>query len=281
MALARRQPAGAREGQVAWALRSLFWAPDPVPPGDADQPPVPNAHDFFSEMHWMIARADPASPDGLVLAAKGGHNGEMHNQNDVGNIIVHVNQESVIADIGRGRYTRDYFGPQRYEHLASSSLGHSVPVPNGCAQVQGKQYGAKLLAHRAGDELDLLELDLKGAYPEQADLAALVRRVALHRGSSPWVELQDQARFASRPGTLESVLITFGQAAAPASGTVLLKGERAALAVGYDPNVVTPEIEVVPDVDLAIGRRAVTRVRFIAKPQREVTIRLEIRPTSR
>ena len=48
-----------------------------------------------------------------MLAAKGGHNGEMHNQNDVGNLIVHAFGESLVADLGRGRYTRAYFGPAR------------------------------------------------------------------------------------------------------------------------------------------------------------------------
>ena len=34
---------------------------------------------------WMVARYDPEDSQALVLAAKGGHNDEMHNQNDVGN----------------------------------------------------------------------------------------------------------------------------------------------------------------------------------------------------
>ena len=67
---------------------------------------------------WMVARQAPEDPGALVLATKGGHNGELHNQNDVGNVIVHVETESVISDIGRGRYTKAYFGPERYEHIA-------------------------------------------------------------------------------------------------------------------------------------------------------------------
>ncbi len=57
-------------------------------------------HDWFSGMMWMVARVDPGDPDALVLAAKGGNNQEMHNQNDVGNFIVHINGESIIPDIG-------------------------------------------------------------------------------------------------------------------------------------------------------------------------------------
>jgi len=61
----------------------------------------------------------------------------MHNQNDVGNFIVHVNGESVIPDVGRGRYTKAYFGPERYQHFVNSSRGHSVPIVNGCEQLAG------------------------------------------------------------------------------------------------------------------------------------------------
>ena len=72
----------------------------------------------------------------------------MHNQNDVGNVIVHTDGESVISDIGRGRYTKAYFGSERYEHIANSSRGHSVPVPNGQEQLPGGEHGARLLEHR-------------------------------------------------------------------------------------------------------------------------------------
>jgi hypothetical protein len=275
------RPPAARESQLTWALRRLFWAPDAPSP---DMPRlVPAQHDYFREMQWMIARDRPEDPYGLVLAAKGGHNGEMHNQNDVGTIIVHLNQESVIADLGRGRYTRDYFGPRRYDHLANSSLGHSVPVPNGRAQAAGAEFAAALLDHRppgAPDDLaSSLALELGGAYPPDAGLTSLRRTVTLHRQRPAWVELEDRVRFASAPGTLESVLITLGHAREDGPAAVRLAGERAALRVAYDPAVVAPRIEVVPAVDLAGGPKDVTRVCFaLAAPAAEATIRLELRP---
>ncbi len=275
MRLAREQTMTRRERALTWGLRSLFWRPSPDPPGRF----IPARHDWFSGMMWMIARYNPADPNALVLAAKGGHNGEMHNQNDVGNIIVHVNGESVIADIGRGRYTRAYFGPERYEHFVNSSLGHSVPVPNGQAQVPGKEHGATLLEHRADDAIDLMAIEMKDAYPAEADLASLRRTVALHRDSPRgWVELVDEVRFATKPGTLESVLTTFGQAEINAT-SVLLRGERGALRVMFDSEVVTPRVEVVENVDLAEGPADVRRVIFaLARPVEECVIRLRIEP---
>jgi hypothetical protein len=225
----------------------------------------------------MIARHDPQDPDALVLAAKGGHNGEMHNQNDVGNIIVHVNGEPVIPDIGRGRYTRAYFGPQRYQHLVNSSRGHSVP--NGQEQLPGEQHAAVLLEHRADDMGDLLSIEMKGVYPPEADLASLVRTVALHRDAPRgWVELADSVCFASAPGHLESVLTTFGLVQVGPS-SVLLQGEKGALRVTFEPGVVSPRVELEKDVDLALGPADVRRVILaFHQPLREGSIRLRIEP---
>ena len=230
-------------------------------------------------MMWLFARFDPTRPDALTLAAKGGHNGEMHNQNDVGNFIVHVKGESVIADVGRGRYTRFYFGPERYDHFVNSSRGHSVPVPNGQVQRPGAEYRASLLEHRADDGLDLLRLDLEDAYPAEADLAVLERTVALHRDPPEgWVELADRVQFAGGPGTLDSVLTTFGQVEVGAE-EVVVRGERGAVRVGYDAGQVTARVDVEREVDLSEGRRDVNCVVFsLRQPATEGEIRLRITP---
>ncbi len=262
-------------GPLNWALRGLSWAPPVV----SAEPFVPSRHDWFSGMMWMVARYDPTDPDALVLAAKGGHNAEMHNQNDVGNLIVHVGGESVIADIGRGRYTKSYFGPERYEHLATSSLGHSVPVVNGLAQSAGPRCAAALIDHHTDDATDSICLELKDAYPAEAGLASLRRTIALHRREPRgWVELTDEVGFASSPGRLESVLTTFGQVEV-AHDSVTLRGQRGALRVRFEPSVVALTVDAVKGVDLAEGPTDVRRVIFaLSKPATSGVIRLRIEP---
>lgn len=278
MALARQQDADhtvrTTRDNIVWELRNLLWTVDEQEPGV-----ISAKHDWFSEMHWMIARDDPQQPDALVLAAKGGHNDEMHNQNDVGTFIVQVNGEAVIADIGRGRYTKAYFGPERYEHFVNQSLGHSCPVPNGQQQGIGEQYAAALLEHHADDSVDRLVLELKNAYPPEARLNSLKRTIALHREAPRgWVELVDEAAFSGGSGMLESVLTTFGRVTMD-SGAVTLTGEQGALRVEYDAAVVTPRVERVEQVDLAEGRADVNRVIFaFAQPAESGVIRLRIVP---
>jgi hypothetical protein len=273
--LASEQPGGGeRERELTWALRDLFWHPEHI-----EGRFVPAHRDWFGGMMWMVSRQDPEDQSALVLATKGGHNGEMHNQNDVGNVIVHVDGESVISDIGRGRYTKAYFGPERYEHLANSSRGHSVPVPNGQEQLSGGQHGARLLEHRADDRADMAAFDLRAAYPPEADLDLLERTVVLRREpTGARVELKDEVRFATGPGTFESVLITFGEAVI-SPDSVQLSGVRGALRVFFDPEAVEPRIETLEDVDLAEGPAVVRRVVFaLSEPTREGSVLLRIEP---
>lgn len=261
--------------EMQWQLRRLFWRA----PELRDEPFRAARHDWFSGLQWMLARQDPTDPDALVLAAKGGHNDESHNQNDVGNIIVHVCGESVIADLGSGRYTRAYFGPQRYDHLVNSSLGHSVPVVNGQPQQAGRQHCATVLEHHADATTDVLALELKDAYPDDAELASLRRTIALHRDApAGQVELVDDVRFATSPGNVESVLITFGRVEVQA-GTVVIRGERGALRVTFDSATVTARHEVTKNVDFKTGTSDVQRLVFaLREPTTEAQIALRIEP---
>ncbi len=284
-----------RSGELNWALRNLVWQ---VPPA-AGKAYTPAQQDWYNGMMWLVARRDPHDPQALVLAAKGGHNGEMHNQNDVGNFIVHLNGESVVADIGRGRYTKAYFDHRRYDHFVNQSLGHSCPVPSGQMQmpqsnprrgpgnsvlpdpdhIDHSTYAAQLVEHRADDRLDLLKTELKDVYPASADLQSLERTVMLHRDTpAGWVEVVDEVQFASQSGMLESVLTTFG-AVELGEGTVTLKGETASLTVAYDASTLSARVEHIQDVDLSLGPRAINRVIFaFQQPQQTGAIRLEIRP---
>jgi hypothetical protein len=275
MKFARAQPGHRRQSELHWALRDLCWRPDPEPKGQF----VPARHDWFSEMMWLLSRYDPADPNALVLAAKGGHNQEMHNQNDVGNFVVHVNGETLIPDVGRGRYTRAYFGPQRYSFFVNSSRGHSVPRPNGQAQLPGEEYAAVLLDHRTDASGDAMTIELRGVYPAEAGLTTLKRTVALHRDAPRgWVEVMDAVGFASKPGQCESVITTFAPVEIGPSAAII-RGEKGALRVTFDPAIVTARVEVEKDVDLALGAADVNCLIFAFKqPVREGTIRLKIEP---
>lgn len=78
------------------------------------------------------------------FAVKAGNNGEEHNHNDVGAFLVSAEGGQIVADLGQPMYDRNYFSAKRYENLAASSLGHSVPIVNGKGQCAGREYGGTL-----------------------------------------------------------------------------------------------------------------------------------------
>lgn len=82
---------------------------------------------YYAESQWFIDNRKKYS-----LAAKGGHNYESHNHNDIGSFLIATEKGMCFADLGSGEYTRQYFdNAYRYDILVCSSRGHSVPIVNG------------------------------------------------------------------------------------------------------------------------------------------------------
>jgi hypothetical protein len=252
---------------LTWLIRDLNWRqPNPAQPTE-----LPD-HVWFSGLHWMISR-DRQS--GLVLAIKGGNNHELHNQNDVGSVIVHIDGESLVADPGRGVYTRQYFGPERYTYLVNNSRGHSVPVVAGFDQPAGAEFSATVVSHDHTAERDTLRLDMTRAYPKEAGHASLQRTAVLHRADHV-VTLTDAFAFAAGPASFESVLISLA-AIETGSDHVTIRGDRHALRIGFDPRIVRFALDMVPQVDLASGPADVHRLVFSpVEPVQQGEIRLTI-----
>jgi len=88
---------------------------------------------YYEEGQWFIHKSARYS-----LAAKGGHNDEAHNHNDIGSFLITSKEGSILCDLGSGEYTRQYFEPEtRYDYLVNSSRGHSVPIIGGELQKTG------------------------------------------------------------------------------------------------------------------------------------------------
>ncbi|MBN2000058.1 heparinase II/III family protein, partial [candidate division KSB1 bacterium] len=72
----------------------------------AEKPVVPLLRDaWFPDLQVAVARAVLGSAQGFYLAAKGGHNNESHNHNDVGNFLIYYDGVPAIIDIGVEQYT--------------------------------------------------------------------------------------------------------------------------------------------------------------------------------
>lgn len=145
---------------------------------------------FLDRLEILTTRETGGRTSGLALVAKGGHNGEPHNHNDVGSFIVASDGVPVIIDAGTGTYTRESFGPSRYKAWFTRSNFHNTPTPADAEQPPGAEYRARDVVFRDDADQTSLEMELVEAYPPSM-LRSWRRTMSLHR-RVPEVVVEDQ-----------------------------------------------------------------------------------------
>jgi hypothetical protein len=154
----------------------------------------------------MTARDTARSSAGFYVAAKGGHNAESHNHNDIGQFVVFIDGQPVLIDAGVETYSMKTFSAQRYEIWTMQSGYHNLPTINGVMQAPGQQFAARAVQYRADEAQAELRLDIAGAYPPEAGLQRWQRTVRLERGQG--VTVEDDYALNGAPHTLTMNLLT-------------------------------------------------------------------------
>jgi len=241
-----------------WAhvTRNLFWT-DPA----ILQQPIGAARTYLPDVAWVVDRF--STKRGVIaFAAKGGHNDEPHNHNDLGHFIVHVGGDNLLTDLGAGLYTRDYFGSRRYQHLHTASAGHSVPIIDGHEQCPGREHAAFVRTIKYHENQLNFTLDLTAAY----DIAHLVNFTRSFewfpedRGAR--LNLIDTFEFRSKPSMLEEVFISLYQPVVE-NKTIRWEYSGGAITMTFDPQQFTPEVDVLPNFAHRGEHITVYRLRLI------------------
>ncbi len=213
-------------------VRNLLWSEQQT----VEEGP-PSGTIRFPDAGWVIDKRQTSA--GLfAFSAKGGTNDEPHNHNDLGQFIVHAAGETLLTDLGPGMYTQEYFSAARYEHLHTSSLGHSVPVINGCEQESGKKHRAEIIRSVSNGDRMHFDLDLTQAYGKAAGLSSYIRHFTWTcQGGVPSavLEVRDVFEFVVEKADPESRLAEVRLAAADEArleedGNPLIEDESAPLA---------------------------------------------------
>ena len=145
--------------------------------------PLP-ADVWLPDIQVMIARDKQGTVDGFFIAAKGGHNDESHNHNDVGSYVVYYNGLPLLIDVGRGTYTRKTFSPKRYDIWYNRSDYHNLPTINGINQPPGLEFKAKNVAYKQEKNTTAISLDIAACYPPEAGVQSYARSVQLNRNKN-------------------------------------------------------------------------------------------------
>ena len=167
----------------------------------------PKLANFLPDIMVLTAR-ETVSCDGFSIAAKGGHNDESHNHNDVGQVMVYLDQKPIMIDPGQCAYTAKTFSPQRYEIPLMQSGCHNLPTVNGVMERDGIEYCATVLDFQDHPEKTELSVEIGKAYPEEAGLHSLVRTTTLDREKGT-VTIEDA--FSGRPGEIVWNLMIYGE----------------------------------------------------------------------
>ncbi|MDR1569577.1 MAG: heparinase II/III-family protein [Oscillospiraceae bacterium] len=202
---------------------------------------TPPREHYFAGIQLAIAREG-----GLFLAAKGGTNDESHNHNDIGNYVIYLDGEPMVADIGVETYTKKTFGPLRYEIWTMQSKYHNTAIINGCDQEYGREYAARGASFSSEGGKTEFTLDMAGAYGREARVVSYVRKIELDRAAGV-IEVTDDAELAE---SIENIVLPIILAAKPTleRGRVLIPGRRALL-MEYDADQFGARLEELPIPD--------------------------------
>jgi hypothetical protein len=191
----------------------------------------------------MTARVQEGSAKGLYLAAQGGHNGQSHNHNDVGNFMVYADGMPAIIDVGVENYTSKTFSPKRYEIWTMQSAYHNCPTVDGVMQSAGVKFAATEVNYRADDRQAELRMNLATAYPPEAHMADWNRTMRLDRKGNT-VEVVDDYRLTQAASVITLTLMTPCAAQISAAGEITLPMPSGPpVRVGFDGHVFHASVE--------------------------------------
>lgn len=181
---------------------------------------------------------------GMFFAAKGGYNDESHNHNDAGSFSVWINNSPILIDAGVGTYTRQTFSSERYSIWTMQSNYHNLPMINGVAQQNGRNYKATQV--KFDSKKKMFSADIATAYPESAKVKSWTRSYVL-KGDK--LQINDTFELGE---TIEKNIVhfmTWGDVDSSVPGKVIISvnGQRALLT--YNPAQFDIALEAIPLTD--------------------------------
>lgn len=171
------------------------------------------ASEYYPDTQYAILRRD-----GAVLCAKGGHNAESHNHNDIGSCIYFIDDIPVLVDPGVGKYTKETFSDKRYEVALNRSDWHNTPAPNGVLQNAGRQYAAQ--ASICEKDRGLFSTNIARAYSLEESGCRNWRRSYDFRGRK--LIIADSFNLIERKGPDKVYFVTPAEEVVPGDGFITL-----------------------------------------------------------
>ncbi|BCJ98366.1 heparinase II/III domain-containing protein [Anaerocolumna chitinilytica] len=189
---------------------------------------------YLESRQWLLQRKD-----GYFFAVKGGNNQEQHNHNDTGSFLFAIDGELLLADLGAGKYTADYFGEKRYEHVHTRSRYHNLPLLQGQEQISTPEKCRVEQVIRKDDFAEItMELGKLYPVPELISLRRTLRSEMDKRG----IKLTDSVK-AANAVALEESFVTYIRPVLLEGGKLSIAGEKGQLLIAYENSILEYNLE--------------------------------------
>lgn len=209
-------------------IRDLIW------PNESSFRYMPDHSSYIlPDAQWMLSRSKGQNT--LGLAAKGGHNDEPHNHNDIGSFMYFKNGKILIQDLGSGEYTKDYFNHNRYTIFCNNSFSHSVPIIDGQGQKEGKTFRAEDVVFK---ENYFMRMDISKAY-DNSNLKNLIRSFEFLGDKG--VRLTDIYFFNKTPTSITERFISVDCPVIEKRKVIITSGDVSGV-IYYNDEMMTPKI---------------------------------------
>ena len=226
---------------------------------------VPNETEYLPALQNSFVRQN-----GWYYSAKGNHNAESHNHNDIGHFIAYYNNQPVLIDPSNGIYTQKTFSEQRYEIWTMQSGWHNLPVVNGCEEPIGKEFRANAFS------LDgkTTTVQFASAYPPEAGLKDLERRISI---SDEGIDVSDSFRFKGKQNTISEHFITIHDVSV--DGDTVVIDKAFALTVDLPCEIVLDSVDFEGDRKLTSewNTDKMNRIKFEFNCDQSVEVKISLR----
>lgn len=196
---------------------------------------------WFKDIQVMAAREDETNK-GFFIAAKGGHNGESHNHNDIGQFVLYYDGSPLIIDIGVETYSAKTFSDERYDIWTMQSAYHNLPIINGYQQKHGESFKAEDIEYCSVENEARFSLDISKAYEKESDIISWTRTLLLNRTNNSSVQLVEDFKLGNNTSNIIEVFMTCCPIELK-DGIVLFKSKSKDIELVYDNNLFEVDVE--------------------------------------
>lgn len=188
---------------------------------------------FYKDVLQMTARTD----DGWRLGSRFGYPGIQHGHNDVGNVILFVDNNPILIDAGVATYTADTFGPNRFKIWSMRSDWHNCPSPNSVLQHNGWDYGDKDCTFSEKDGKIVFSSNIANCYEKDSKCDSYIREIELSDTKDCYLEIRDTYSLQQRIAPDREYFVTPGKVSKLNDTSLLIQSADTQIILEWSDNL--------------------------------------------